>query len=67
VADSCDAGIRPLGFWRRAGEGDQIQRQRYFLDDPLDLLRISEAGNKEPVGAGIGEGLPPLDRFVDQG
>jgi hypothetical protein len=26
VADSCDAGIRPIGFWRRAGEGDQVQR-----------------------------------------
>jgi hypothetical protein len=26
VADSCDAGIRPIGPWRRAGEGDQIQR-----------------------------------------
>jgi hypothetical protein len=26
VADSCDAGIRPIGPWRRAGEGDQVQR-----------------------------------------
>ena len=23
VADSCDAGIRPVGLWRCAGEGDQ--------------------------------------------
>jgi len=66
VADSCDAGIRPIGLWRCAGEGDQVERQRHFLDDPLDLPRIGEAGDEETAGAGVGEGLPALDRFVDQ-
>ena len=66
MADSCDASICPIGIWRRTGEGDQVQRQRDFLDDPLHLLRIGEAGDKETAGAGVGEGLPALDRFVDQ-
>ena len=66
VADSCNAGVRPIGLWRRARKGDQVQRQRHFLDDPLDLPRIGEAGDEEPAGAGVGEGLPALDHFVDQ-
>ena len=66
MADSCDAGICPIGLWRHAGKGDQVQRQRHFLDDPLDLPQIGEAGDEEPAGAGVGEGLPALDRFVDQ-
>ena len=66
MADSCDAGTRPIGLWRGAGEGDQVQRERHFLDDPLDLLRIGEAGDEETAGAGVGESLPALDRLVDQ-
>jgi hypothetical protein len=66
VADSCDAGTRPIGLRRCAGEGDQVQRQRHFLDDPLALLRFGEAGDEETAGAGAGEGLPALDRLVDQ-
>src|SRR5215207_156171 len=66
VADSCDAGTRPIGLWRCAGVGDQVQRERHFLDDPLDLLRIGEAGDEETAGASVGEGLPALDRLVDQ-
>ena len=66
MADPCDAGVGPIGLWRRAGEGDQVQRQRHFLDDPLDLPRVGEAGDEEAAGAGVGEGLAALDRLVDQ-
>ena len=66
MADSRDASICPVGLWRCAGEGDQVHRERHFFDDPLDLLRIGEAGHEETAGAGVGERLTALDRFVDQ-
>jgi hypothetical protein len=58
VADPCDAGIRPIGLWRCAGEGDQIQRQRHFLDDPLDLQRIGEPGMKKPLAPASAKAFP---------
>ena len=66
VADPRNAGARPNRLVRRAGEGDDVERQRHFADHAFDLFRIGQPRHEEAAGAGIGEGLSALDNLVDQ-
>src|SRR6187549_3979060 len=66
VADPRDSRVGPLAVRRRAGKGDEVERQRHLANHALDLLRIRQARDEEAAGARIRKGFSTLDDLVDQ-
>src|SRR4030095_69644 len=66
VADPGDSCRSPFGLGRGAGEGNHIEWQLHFTDDPLDLPWVGKPRHEETAGAGIGKGLAAFDHLVDQ-
>ena len=56
----------PLRLGRRAGKGNQVERQGHLADHPLHMTRVGHAWHEKSARAGVGERLAALDHLVDQ-
>src|SRR5215213_3069682 len=66
VADPRHASRRPFRLRRRAGEGDDVERQRHLADYSLDLPGVGQARDEEAARAGVRERLAALDHLIAQ-